>query len=96
MQNMTTSNYTCTENDRHHKTSTTTKLYIWLHNRMCHSVNSHTLHTLSTDLSWDGQFLILWQQLRKEAVGRGDLAVEDREQGSDEYIHTLLHYLFYY
>ena len=57
---------------------------------------SHITHKLSTDLSWDGQFLILWQQLRKEAVWRGDLAVEDREQGSDEYIHTLLHYLFYY
>ena len=46
------------------------------------SVNSHTSHTNSTDLSWDGQFLILRLQWRKEVVERpGDLAVEDREKG---------------
>ena len=47
-------------------------------------MNSHTSHKLSTDLSWDGMFLVLWQQWRKEEVGRGDLVVEDREKGCDE------------
>ena len=42
---------------------------------------SHITHKLSTDLSWDGQSLILWQQWkREEVVGRGDLVVEDKER----------------
>ena len=43
-----------------------------------YNVYTHTSHTdFSTDLSWDGQSLILWQQWRREGVGRGGL--EGRE-----------------
>ena len=43
-----------------------------------YNVYTHTSHTdFSTDLSWDGQSLILWQQWRREGVGRGWL--EGRE-----------------
>ena len=43
-----------------------------------YNVYTHTSHIdFSTDLSWDGQSLILWQQWRREGVGRGGL--EGRE-----------------
>ena len=39
---------------------------------------THTSHTeVSTDLSWAAQSLILWQQWRRDGVGRGGL--EGRE-----------------
>ena len=60
--------------------------------------NTHTSHTdFSTDLSWDGQSLILWQQWRREGVGRGGL--EGREDshkvlcGSTAHVHTYTYYV---
>ena len=39
-----------------------------------YNVYTHTSHTdFSTDLSWDGQSLILWQQWRREGVEREGL-----------------------
>ena len=39
-----------------------------------YNVYTHTSTTdFSTDLSWDGQSLILWQKWRREGVGRGGL-----------------------
>jgi len=60
--------------------------------------NTHTSHTdFSTDLSWDGQSLILWQQWRREGVGRGGL--EGREDShkvlcrSTAHVHTYTYYV---
>ena len=55
---------------------------------------THTSHTdFSTDLSWDGQSPILWQQGRREGVGRGGL--EGREDRilkcSVEVYNTCMH-----
>ena len=62
---------------------------------------THTSHTdFSTDLSWDGQSLILWQQWRREGVGRGGL--EGREEkvikycGEVEYTCTYTHTISVY
>jgi len=53
------------------------------------NVYTQTSHTdLSTDLSWDRQSLILWQQWRREGVGRGRL--EGRED-SHEMLHGSTH-----
>ena len=44
-----------------------------------YNVYTHTSHTdFSTDLSWDRQSLILWQQWRKEGVGKGGLEGRER------------------
>ena len=43
-----------------------------------YNVYTHTSHTdVSTDLSWDGQSPILWQQWKREGLGREEL--EGRE-----------------
>ena len=39
-----------------------------------YNMHTHTSHTdFSTDLSWEGQSLILWQEWRREGVGKGGL-----------------------
>ena len=44
-------------------------------------MHTHTSHTdFSTDLSWDGQSLTLWQQWRREGVGRGGLEGSEDSQ----------------
>ena len=45
-----------------------------MYNQGC-NVYTHTSHTdFATDLSWDGQSLILWQpEWRREGMGRGGL-----------------------
>ena len=42
--------------------------------QLVRNMYTHTSHTdFSTDLSWDGQSLILWQQWRREGLRRGGL-----------------------
>ena len=59
---------------------------------MVSDMYTHTSHTdFSTDLSWDGQSLILWQQWKREGVGR-----EDSHKvlcGSTAHVHTYTYYV---
>ena len=51
-------------------------------NNLGYNVYTHT--DVSTDLSWDGQSPILWQQWRRDEVGRGGL---ERTEDSHKVLH---------